>query len=486
MSRLARGAQQAEAWLETRLAGWLLLAAFAAWYTWAYAHHSLNPGNAPVEQRIGWWSWADQYKYLQSALALAAGDFGPERHLYPVGYAALAVPFLRWLPTQPFFVPDLLLMLGAAYFAWRLLRRWLPAGVTIALAAVFLFTHRDLIELTMVVPWNTLATQCLLLAGIWTLVTVPGRRAVWWLALAAAAAWWVRPIDALTFAPLLVCAVLRLHDWPTRVGHALGGMAVIAASVVAMGLLNRSIFGTWRTPYEQAAFTMVGFFDYPLGQKLYWTFLDARPFFGETDAALLPRYPWLVLAVPGLVFWVRRDGAAGLAVVLTLALSWLLYLGYNDFFPSSFFRYSLIHYVAWSFVPLLVAAAGALRGGWKYRSVRVGWGLAGGVVILALGLRLEERALPVAAVPGAVSALPPARPLWVRFPGVSLDQVTALRLDGRAMTEAADYQIPYVPSDLKVLLGDRARGTKLALPAGATVPPQAGDYRWAWHWRWSR
>ena len=474
-----------EAWLDTWLARAVLLALVAGLYAWAYQHHPLNPGSSPVAQRAGWWSWSDQYKYLQSAETLAAGKVAPETYHYPLGYPLLGAPFVRWLPVQPFFVPDLLLVLATAVCWWQLARRWLPATVTLGVAVVFIFTHGELIDLTMVVPWNTLATQLFLVAGLWIVLAAPGRGAVWGLAGLAAAAWWVRPVDAVCFAPLLVCATLRLPTWRERAESGFVGLAIIGAAAVAMGLLNHAVFGTWRTPYEQAAFTMVGFFDYPLGQKLFWTFVDARPFFGETDTALLSRYPWLFLAIPALFFWVRREGWAGVAGVATVGLSWLLYLGYNDFFPSSFYRFSLIHYVSWSFLPLLAAAAGACWAACRSRTVWAGGAAALAAGILAGGLQLEERELPALVKPGEVTALPIGRPLWIRFPGVALDEVKNLRLDGRTMTEAADYQIPYVPSDLKLLLGQHARGTRLVAP-GVSGTPQVGDYRWAWHWAWRR
>jgi len=475
-------------WLGGRSAGFVLLALLAALYTWAYVQHPLNPGPAPVEARAGWWSWADQYKYLQATEALAAGGITKEVYHYPLGYSALGVPFVRWWPAHPFFVPDLLLVLGTAVMWWRLARRWLPAAAALLVAVGFIAMHGELLRLTMVVPWNTLPTQLTLLAGMVVLLDTAGRRTVWWLAGLAAATWLVRPIDAVSFAPMLVWAVLRLPKWGERVVGALGGIAIIGAAMATVGALNLSVFGSWRTPYEQAAHIMVGFFSYPLAQKLHWAFIDARTFFGEADTALLWRYPWLFLAVPGVFFWVKRERMAGAAVLATLVLNWLLYLGYNDFFPSSFYRFSLIHYVSWSFLPLLAWAASACWAGWKMKTVWAGWGLAAALFVVALGLRLEERALPVDSAPGEVRALPAARPLWVRFPDESLEKVTKLRLDGRSMLESADYQIPYVPSDLKLLLGDHASGQRItALPeAGITATPQVGDYHWAWRWDWSR
>ena len=484
MSGLTQAGRRCEGWLQARIAGWLLLLLLGAWYAWAYVHHPLNPGAVPVEQRAGWWSWSDQYKYLRSAQALAAGQVTPETYHYPLGYAALAAPFVRAWPGHPFFVPNLLLVLATAACWWRLARRWLPATAALFVAVVFIGTHHELIDLTMVVPWNTLVTQLGLVAGLVLVLAPPSRRVVWSLALLAAVAWWVRPIDAVCFAPLLVCATLRMPTRRESVETGFVAIFIIIAAVVTMGLLNRAVFGSWRTPYEQAAFTMVGFFDYPLGQKLYWTFVDGRPFFGETDTALLGRYPWLFLAIPGLFFWVKREGWAGLAGVVTVGLSWLLYLGYNDFFPSSFYRFSLIHYVSWSFLPLLAVAAGACWAGCKDRVVWIGAAAMLGVGVFVWGWRLDERELPALVQPGEVTALPVARPLWVRYPGAPLTEVGKLRLDGRTMLEAADYQIPYVPSDLKLLLGQHARGTHLVAP-GISVTPQVGDYRWSWRWEWA-
>lgn len=463
-----------------------LLLVLAGVYCWGYWTHPLNPGSAPVADRVGWWSWSDQYRYLRATQDLAAGRVTQETYHYPLGYSLLGVPFVGLLPAHAYFVPNLLLVLGTAAAWWRLARRWVPGAVALAVAGGFVATHGGLLKLTMVVPWNTLPTQLALLTGLVVLLEMRGPRAVWILAGLAAATWFVRPGDAMCLAPLLIWAVLRLGTWRARILCGAGGMAVIGVAIVAVGSLNLAVWGSWRTPYEQAAHTMVGFFSYPLAEKLYWTLVDARPFFGETDTALLWRYPWLFAALPGVVFWVKREGMAGLACVATLALSALLYLGYNDFFPSSFYRYSLIHYVSWLFLPLLAAVAGACWNGWRLRAVWAAWAGVLLLVAVAGGLRLVEEPLAADTAPGAVRTLPATRPLWVRFPQESLEKVTALRLDGREMREAADYQIPYTPSDLKLLLGSRALGSTLAATpdSGVVAVPRVGVYRWGWKWEW--
>ncbi|MES1168305.1 MAG: hypothetical protein ABUL61_03950, partial [Oleiharenicola lentus] len=248
MSGFAEQRARLEGWLNTRAAAVILLGLLGAWYAWAYARHPLNPGHVPLEQRAGWWSWSDQYKYLQATQALAAGKLTPETYQYPLGYPVLGVPFVRVWPAQAYFIPDLVLVLAAGVFWWRLARRWLPATVALAVAVVFILTHGELIGLTMVVPWNTLATQLTLLAGLWVVVAVTGPRAVMLLAVLAAATWFVRPIDAVSFAPMLVWAVLRLPAWRQRVAWGAAGLGLIALALAAVGVVNHAVFGAWRSP----------------------------------------------------------------------------------------------------------------------------------------------------------------------------------------------------------------------------------------------
>jgi len=249
------------------------------------------------------------------------------------------------------------------------------------------------------------------------------------------------------------------------------------------------VFGTRDTPYERMTWQAIGFGAYPVLHKLYGLFVDGRAFFGETDTALLFRYPWLLLAIPGAALWVRRQGGAAVAALATLALNWSLYVSYNDFLPSALFRFSLIHYLTWAFPVLFGLAVVALGQAWRERGGRIALGVAAGLAVLATGVSLEPRTLPVDTAAGRVVTLPATRPLWVHFPGEDLTEVRQLRLDGRPLAEARDYQIPYVPSDLRLLLSARAQGRTLAaLPeAGIMATPAAGDFVWRWRWapeRW--
>ncbi len=98
-------------------------------YARLYAAHPWLPAAARLDQ--GWWTWWDQGRYLDAALAWAAGDLDPSRHFYLPGYPLLAAPFVHLTPAQPFWWPDLACLLAAmmlfALLAARLASR-IPPG----------------------------------------------------------------------------------------------------------------------------------------------------------------------------------------------------------------------------------------------------------------------------------------------------------------------------------------------------------------------
>lgn len=477
-----RSVNGSEAWLGRRLAGWILLGLVAGIYTAAYLNDPLYPDSHPLESRTGWWTWSDQFYYWKSAAELAQFRLTPAHYYYPLGYPALGALFWRVMPTHAFFLPDLWLVLAASVAWWRLAQRWLSRVQALVTGAAFIVFHAGLLRLSNVVPWNTTATQFTLLAGMWVVIATNGPRAVARLTALAALTYLVRPGDAACFAPLLIWSVVRLPAWRERFLCAAGGMAAIGAVVLCMGLINHAVFGAWKTPYENISWVEIGFFSYPLSNKLFWIFVDGRPFFGESDTALLFRYPWLFLAIPGVIYAIRSAGMAAVSALAALALNWGLYISYNDFFPSAVYRYSLIHYLSWGFAPLFILSVAAVVRGWRERSTWAGLAMAAGCVVFALGVRLERRELPASVSPGQVNQLPAVRPLWVEFPGVPLEAAAALRLDGRPIRDAADYQIPYASADLPLLLSSRAQGTTLSFTAeaGVQAEPRVGIYEWKW------
>ncbi len=472
--------------LNRRGAGVVLSGCIACAYAVAYFQHPLFPGHAAIDVTRGWWTWTDQNRYLTEAAALAQWQLDATSYFYPIGYPMLGALFWKWMPVNPFFIPDLLLVLVAAFAWWRIAQRVLSRLEAVVVGMIFAATHAGLIGQTMIVPWNTIATQAALLVGIWIAIELRGGRAVGWLSVLAAITYWIRPIDAVAFAPLLVFATWRLGTWREKFLWGAVGVAIIAAAAVGVGRLNMAVFGQWRTPYEWASMHGIGFFSYPVACKLYWLLVDGRQFFAETEPALLLRYPWLLLVLPGAVFWIQREGRVAAVALSAVAVNWFLYVNYNDFLPSDIYRFTLIHYLTWSFPLLFLIVAGACRHGWNSRGTKLAFGAATVVIVGVLGLRLEEREVNVAPVSSGGWALPETRPLVIQFSDTPIEKAAELRLDGRALIEYSDFLLPYVTtSELRLVLGTRAKGGVLTIAPGTTQALRPAVREFTWTWRFS-
>jgi hypothetical protein len=492
-----------ESLLERRGAGWVLLALVAVAYLAAYRLHDLYPGTGDGANRGGWWTWADQSKYLQQAEAIAAGAVSAETYFYPLGYSVLAAPFVTWMPAHAFLVPNLALVLGAAAVWWRIGRRWLSAAEVVGVGVIFVGTHGWLLADSVVVPWNTLATQLTMLAGVWVVARGEenagaerplaharshGSRRVWILAALAAATYLVRPVDVVAFGPLLAWAVWRVPGWGARVRC--GGIAglVVMAAWAAVGWLNLKVFGSWRTPYEAASMETVGFFGYPVSFKAFGLLLDGMPLFGEVEPGMLWRYPWLWFAAPAAVWWVWKDGGAGAAAAGAVGANAFVYLNYNDLTPAGIYRFTLIHYFGWWFPLMFLVVVAAAKAVWVKSGAGslAKWAVAGvAVALMGAGVRLEPRVEMVREEAGGGWRLPEARPVLVWAREEPVERVKELRLDGRELVEPSQYLVPYVPSDLKVLVGRKARGEVLTVAGDAGLRGTVEVGRLGWTWRMS-
>ena len=417
-----------------------------------------------------------------SLLAIAELRLDSASYFYPVGYPLLGAVFAKWMPNNPFFVPDLVFIVAASMVWWKLAQRWLNPTVALVTGLVFVFTHSWLVMQTLVVPWNTIPTLFTLLAGIEMVLARSDERAVRWLALLGVFTYIIRPIDAVAFAPLLVFATLRLPTWRARLINGALGLAIVGSAVIAIGCFNLWRVGQWQTVYELVSTQTIGFFSYPVSYKLFWLFIDGRPLFGEVDAALLFRYPWLFLGIPAVFYLIRKEGSAGTAVLGAVVVNALLYLNYNDLLPSDIYRFTLIHYLAWIFPLLFLLVVAACRHVGANRWVQFGFAVSLLLVVGGIGLRLEPEIIETTAAGGTSHSLPKTRPLLIEFPGVSMESIAQLRVDGRVLVEYSEYLVPYVPSDLRLFLGTKTQGATLDIVAGSQLapPPVFSRYRWRW------
>ena len=208
-------------------------AVLVAYYLSCYLGNQYLPGNNP-QVPLGWWSWWDQGKYLDSARAFSRGVLTPDRHWYPLGYPVLAAPFLQWSRGHPFLpvnlVSLLLCMAGFLAFARRV---GVGRGWAVALFLLGAAGSRTLFE-GWLVPWNTIpVAACLWLLLAVTAAHLAGERRPLLIGLLAAAIPLLRPTEALLAAPCVLAAVAA-SLWPGRMqkGRAEGR---IARSGIARG-----------------------------------------------------------------------------------------------------------------------------------------------------------------------------------------------------------------------------------------------------------
>ena len=358
-----------------------------AYYLSCYLGDRYLPGNNP-QVPLGWWSWWDQAKYLDSAQALSRGVLAPDRHWYPLGYPVLAAPFLQWSRGHPFLPVNLasLLLCMAAFLAFAR-RIGVGRGWAVVLFLLGTAGSRTLFE-GWLVPWNTTpVAACLWLLLAATAAHMAGERRPLLIGMLAAAIPLLRPTEALLAAPCVLAAVAA-SLWPSRaqrghevrvgaaVGPAEGGgapagparggrvrdLVLMAAGGLLLaapyGLLHWRIYGLQTPPYL-AMSAGIGFTLQDLGWKAYVLLVDPREWFLE-GRGLLSLAPYAALAGAGLVVAWAHGRAAGLLAVL-VGLHGVLYLSYVDLLPVGMWRFFNVHYWQWALPGLALLAFLVLR-----------------------------------------------------------------------------------------------------------------------------
>lgn len=305
----------------------------------------------PSARGEGWWAWWDQAHYLRSAQAFARGVLAPGEHWYPPGYPLLGSFFLPWLPRHPFFIPNLLCFLGIVAMLYRIFRAVLSRLESVLLVAFCL--GQPLVVEHLVIPWTTIPTQLIIyVAMLWVVARRPSRRGLLFAALVVGSMAWIRPGDLLFVAPFFAATLWDSRD-PRR-GLAEAGLVagIVAAWLLLALLANKVIFGVyWATPYTKVVGS-IGFGVSALALNTYSLLIEARTLYANDTPMLLARYPWTLLAMPGVVVLVRRWGVRAMGLPVSLLITMLFYLSYRDFDASTAFKFSTVHYLLWM-VPLL-------------------------------------------------------------------------------------------------------------------------------------
>jgi len=355
-------------------------ALLAVLYIWFYFADPAAPGDdlglCCIQRWIG---WGDQGFYYRSARALWAGDLDPGRHWYPLGYSILGAPF-SFLGSHPFFLVDLIALV-AAYAAFILFARRI--GVSSAIAALlFLLTScaDTLVFEQWAIPWNTTPAA----AVIWMLLAVSaghlqGDRRPFLLGLLAGALPLLRPTDGIVGGICLVwIAVADLRTGRLSWRDALLVTAGAAVPVLPYLALHLAIYGLNPSQYMLNS-RLIGFTAHNLVWRAYVLLIEPRQWF-FAGQGLIRRMYWLLLGFAGVLWALRRGGAAALLAACLIAYG-TLFLCYVDLLPTGLWTYKNVHYFKWMF-PGFGLLAWLLLGE-LFRGRRLAWAALAAVFLLS-------------------------------------------------------------------------------------------------------
>jgi hypothetical protein len=471
-------------WVDSRNGVATLLCSTAVIYLLAYLGHPALPGNSIYLK--GWWGWWDQSQYLKCAAGLAHGNLTPDTYWYPIGYSFVGALFYWFAPNHPFFLPDLVLILGVTFLFYRLARRLVGPLEAFLVIAGFVICYRGTLLNTLVVPWNT--TPTMFLGSSILYLTAFHRSQPKQIYLASgclALLYFFRTIEFICFAPAIALAVVSL---PSR--RQIFRVGFTAASIIAVScgtalLLNHAIFGAWRTTYEITS-ASIGLGSYPFLWKLYLLFSSGGPVFREAEPMLFSHFPWLLLAVPGLVHLVQRFKIEALGFLASIVICFGLYLNYNDLWPTNLYKTFLIHYLIWTLPFLALITYVGLKeawrtplGRWSFLSVPI-------LVSLLLFVSLEEKGLGQLVPNGESSMIIPATPArrvdWLLLHDFS-DGVKLLQSE-RELPGFSGYEIAPRSDGKGVLVSRHARTQPLeiVLPRPQSIRQiEFGQLHWRFH-----
>lgn len=361
---------------------WMLVS-IGVLYVLVYLAIPAAPGNSPYAHPLGWWGWFDQGQYLRSANALLLYDLAPDKHFYPPLYPAVGAFFLKWSSGHPYFLLNLFCLLWFAYVFIRVADRYVPRWV-----GALLFFGTTILNLRIfenyLIPWTTTLSVALLASGILGLTWLQdvldrksiriGNWQVFIVALCLGLLVPARPGDG-AIGGLIGLALLIGYFYARRAAADAmpGPVSFLSCAIVAFAIgpaiyfgFNLAVFGTLSGGYVQVA-AGNGFFLADVAEKFVSLWLDGETLYGEPNAGLTERYPWLFLALPGLAWMLIKGDYLLRVMAVCIGLLFGLYMPYGDLLPNGLWRFLNIHYFKWTF-PFLALFAWLLG-----KQVLMGW-----------------------------------------------------------------------------------------------------------------
>lgn len=327
-------------------------------YTGAYLSHPTLPGNNPRYPE-GWWGFWDQSRYLISASALAHGDFSVDSHRYPLGYALLAAPFTLFMRNHAFYFVNAVCLSASAYFFGKISEIFGVSKLVSLLLFVLGFASSAAMLDTLVVPWNTIPTMTYIYAALYISIRErePGRGGMALVGMCFALTVTTRPGDGFILIPIasyLAYRYARRKDILPALGEIIAGAATALVIIGLYACLYYRIYGLSLMPYMERQSQFLGYDYRYYFEKLYAMMKDPVPIYG-TGRGFIQELPWIIVAIPSVIFGCSRLGTRWIAVIGVTATTVAVYTFYVDYTPINMWLYGVVHY--YSLTPPILALA---------------------------------------------------------------------------------------------------------------------------------
>jgi len=315
-------------------------------YGAGYWNSPERPDSSLDHPRLGWWGWFDQGEYYRSVKALEQDDFTPAEHLYPIGYPLVGTLLYPIMPQHPFLIPNLVCFIVICIvFLWICQKIVSPEEALLLcfFAVIWPITVRD----NTIRPWtNTPVHAVLMILSYLALFGSRNRVTGMVTGGCAAIIFMMRPGDLVYSWPVMTALWFGARDWRDAWQRAIWFISGAAPLAAVSLYFSFAIHGNVVSESYRQASALVGFSFASLGIKLYTFFIDGFPLFGESRT-LITVFPFLLVVLPGVTFFIREFRWRALAILVTQAGAIVYFLGYNDFWIVHLFKFQGIRYWLW-------------------------------------------------------------------------------------------------------------------------------------------
>lgn len=331
----------------------LLAAIYVASHHW----HPQRPTTTAVPS--GWFNWWDASQYLRAAIAWSHFDLRPSEHWYLPGYPILGAIGYYITPVQPFYFPNLFLLLATGWLFSLVTGELLAnsSGARALGSMVFLVTtglSTTAMEVW-VTPWTTTPATAAIYASLFSAMRfarAPRAAVSLQTGLATGMIALFRPTEALVVlsvvTSIMAWSVLRQRWSNTDVARM--ALAGVSGCAIPLGFLAAGVWATGSYEYLQSS-TKYGF-EWRIA-PLHWVELvgDPRPLWPGARG-LTSAFPWIVPGCAGMILaplWCGTDARVRHSILLGAVAAFCgVYLGYRDMHPPQLWQFYLYHYFKWT------------------------------------------------------------------------------------------------------------------------------------------